>query len=429
MRGMKDMYKDKTFKKQTTTMKTTFAAAAFAGFALAQKGGMRGMKDMYKEKDFGGSKLGSGGFRPSGNGGNNAQFLTYLSTNNKSYSTPREMALRAQLYNDKAAEVRELNRKLRASGRKDAAKFETNFLSDLTAEEKKKLTGWREDNRLNRTRLYHQRDGRGRRLIADATTVDHVKDGNMGAVKDQGYCGSCWAFAANTVLEGQVKIKTGVLKRISEQHLVDCSLHTVTQFNTRYWNYGCNGGWMSEAWKFQKNEGYMHNEDYKYESDTTYTEGACRHNNNKIIGNVTKIGKIDGSGSLEGLKEQVKKGPMTIASMQEMQSSRTTNQVLSRRVTAVELVLITLSSSLATHHVDPTVVMTPILLLSLSLSLLRSAQYSNGGTHALTVLIVACLQTLKETTTTGRFRTLGALGGAMLASLSSLSRKVKESVA
>jgi len=116
--------------------------------------------------------------------------------------------------------------------------------------------------------------------------------------------------------------------------------------------------------------------------------------------------------------------------MQEMQSSRTTNQVLSRRVTAVELVLITLSSSLATHQVDPTVVtMKPILLLSLSLSLLRSAQYSNGGTHALTVLIVACLQTLKGTTTTGRFRTLGALGGAMLASLSSLSRKVKESVA
>jgi hypothetical protein len=121
--------------------------------------------------------------------------------------------------------------------------------------------------------------------------------------------------------------------------------------------------------------------------------------------------------------------------MQEMQSSRTTNQELSRRVTAVELVLITLSSSLATHQVDPTVVTvvtvvtmvtTPVLFL---LSLLRSAQYSNGGTHALTVLIVACLQTLKETTTTGRFRTLGALGGAMLASLSSQSRKVMESVA
>jgi len=114
--------------------------------------------------------------------------------------------------------------------------------------------------------------------------------------------------------------------------------------------------------------------------------------------------------------------------MQEMQSSRTTNQVLSRRVTAVELVLITLSSSLATHQVDPTVVtMKPILLLSLSLSLLRSAQYSNGGTHALTV--VACLKTLKETTTTGRFRTLGALGGVMMASLSSQSKKVMESVA
>jgi len=114
--------------------------------------------------------------------------------------------------------------------------------------------------------------------------------------------------------------------------------------------------------------------------------------------------------------------------MQEMQSSRTTNQVFSRCLTTVELVLITLSSSLATQKVDLTVVMTPILL-SLSLSLLRSAQYSNGGTHALTRLIVACLKTLKETTTTGRFRTLGALGGVMLASLSSQSKKVKESVA
>jgi len=37
------------------------------------------MGDMHKEKDFGGQKLGNGGFRPSGNGGNNGQFLSYLS--------------------------------------------------------------------------------------------------------------------------------------------------------------------------------------------------------------------------------------------------------------------------------------------------------------------------------------------------------------
>jgi len=295
-------------------MKTTFAAAAFAGIALAQiKEGLRGLKDMHKGKDFGGQKLGNGGFRPGGNGGNNGQFLSFLSTNNKSYSTPREMALRSRLYSDNAAEVRELNRKSRQSGKKDAAKFETNYFSDLTKDEKERWTGWKEQNRRQRTRLYHERDGQGRRLIADATTVDHVKDGNMGPVKDQGYCGSCWAFASNSALEGHVKIKTGTLKRISEQHLVDCSLHSVTQFDTRYWNYGCGGGWMSEAWKFQKNEGYMHDADYPYESDETYTEGACRHKTNKVIGKVTKIGKIDGSGSLEGLKTQLKKGPMTIA--------------------------------------------------------------------------------------------------------------------
>merc|ERR1719507_1751760 len=73
------------------------------------------MKDMYKGKDFGGQRLGSGGFRPGGNGGNNGQFLSFLSTNNKSYSTPREMALRSRLYSDNAAEVRELNKKSRQS--------------------------------------------------------------------------------------------------------------------------------------------------------------------------------------------------------------------------------------------------------------------------------------------------------------------------
>lgn len=59
----------------------------------------------------------------------------------------------------------------------------------------------------------------------------------------------------------------------------------------------------------------MYNSDYPYVSDTTHETGDCKHFDlkNKIIGYVKTIGKIDGSGSLEGVKAQLKKGPMTIA--------------------------------------------------------------------------------------------------------------------
>lgn len=63
----------------------------------------------------------------------------------------------------------------------------------------------------------------------------------MPAVKDQGQCGSCWAFAAIVVVEFNHCVKFGnkpVL--LSEEQLVDCS--TV--------NYGCNGGWQDEALKY-----------------------------------------------------------------------------------------------------------------------------------------------------------------------------------
>jgi C1A family cysteine protease len=65
----------------------------------------------------------------------------------------------------------------------------------------------------------------------------------LNPVMDQGKCGSCWAFAAVTALEGAYAIHTKLLYNLSEQQLVDCA-------DRKYGNFGCRGGWMHNAYNY-----------------------------------------------------------------------------------------------------------------------------------------------------------------------------------
>merc|ERR1712059_245485 len=58
--------------------------------------------------------------------------------------------------------------------------------------------------------------------IPRAQDIDYWDEGKVTAVKDQGQCGSCWAFSASGSLEGLWKHKMGKLVSISEQQMLDC---------------------------------------------------------------------------------------------------------------------------------------------------------------------------------------------------------------
>ncbi|MBN3300019.1 CATK protein, partial [Amia calva] len=86
-------------------------------------------------------------------------------------------------------------------------------------------------------------------------SIDYRKLGYVTPVKNQGSCGSCWAFSSVGALEGQLKKTTGTLRSLSPQNLVDC----VTD------NDGCGGGYMTNAFKYvSNNRGIDSEESYPY---------------------------------------------------------------------------------------------------------------------------------------------------------------------
>ena len=103
---------------------------------------------------------------------------------------------------------------------------------------------------------------------ASADNPQGVK--RMFDVKNQGSCGSCWAFAVTSTLEGTLAIKTQSAPiRISEQQGVDCTLaHSQGgSYNDQDWGcWGCQGCWMSNHYDYLKVYGAMRNSDYPYEA-------------------------------------------------------------------------------------------------------------------------------------------------------------------
>jgi C1A family cysteine protease len=97
------------------------------------------------------------------------------------------------------------------------------------------------------------------------TSIDWTTKGVVTPVKDQGDCGSCWAFSTTGSTECRYAIATGTLNSLSEQQLVDCSY--------LYGNLGCDGGSMDQAFKYVEAKGGLcTEEEYPY----TGEDGTCK---------------------------------------------------------------------------------------------------------------------------------------------------------
>ncbi|KAJ1168197.1 hypothetical protein NDU88_000146 [Pleurodeles waltl] len=127
--------------------------------------------------------------------------------------------------------------------------------------------------------------------------VDWRDENCVTSVKDQGNCGSCWAFAAVGALESRYCIKTQELIEMSEQELVDCD-------GT---DDGCCGGFPYFAFRYLSDHGIMAASDYKYKARL----GECRLKNNKAIAmNMSKFYAMDGEENMAAAVAT--DGPVTV---------------------------------------------------------------------------------------------------------------------
>jgi len=170
-------------------------------------------------------------------------------------------------------------------------------MSDWTAEEYKALLGYKMDMKKTRNEKYLE--------ITEpmADDINWVEKGAVTGVKNQGQCGSCWAFSSTGAIEGAEFLHgTHKLTSLSEQNLVDCSTK----------NHGCQGGLMDYAFEFVA-DGHplMRESDYPYTAHSSHFS-KCKYDKSKGVGAVKGHHDVP-SKNLSQMKAALQNGPVSVA--------------------------------------------------------------------------------------------------------------------
>jgi C1A family cysteine protease len=162
------------------------------------------------------------------------EFEVFLSTYSKSYSSEEEYSKKFSTFRDNLGFIRVHN------SMKSSVILGVNHLADLSFSEfKEKYLPFKLPLRESSLSSLSSPE---LPLSQLPSSVDWRAKGAVTAVKDQGDCGSCWAFSTTGSVEGAWAIAGHTLVSLSEQQLVDCSI--------LYLNQGCNGGTMDRAFKY-----------------------------------------------------------------------------------------------------------------------------------------------------------------------------------
>nr|ABW24657.1 cathepsin L [Fasciola hepatica] len=132
-------------------------------------------------------------------------------------------------------------------------------------------------------------------------SIDWRQYGYVTEVKDQGQCGSCWAFSAVGAIEGQYVKKFRNRMLFSEQQLVDCT--------KRFGNHGCSGGWMENAYRYLKDSGLETASYYPYQA----WEYQCQYRRELGVAKVTGAYTVHSGDEMRLMQMVGREGPAAVA--------------------------------------------------------------------------------------------------------------------
>uniref|UniRef100_A0A6P7HDB2 Cathepsin L1-like n=1 Tax=Diabrotica virgifera virgifera TaxID=50390 RepID=A0A6P7HDB2_DIAVI len=223
----------------------------------------------------------------------------FKETYEKSYSNKNEEVDRFKIFQDNLRKIKEHNARYKKG--QETYKMGLNQFADLTRDEFVQMLGLSKRTRPTRPQNVTFMSF-SREVLADVPeSVDWRDKGAVTSVKDQGSCGSCWAFSAIGGLEGQYALKYNKLVSLSEQNLVDCA--------GPYGNGDCNaGGIMSRGFDYIKDNGINTEEDYPYDGQIF----GCRYQPSKNVLHLSGYQQIEPSE--DALKYAVATyGPITVS--------------------------------------------------------------------------------------------------------------------
>jgi len=223
------------------------------------------------------------------------EWASFKTQHGKQYTGAGEESLRKKIYQDTQKKIEQHNAEFAAG--KHTFTLGNNQFSDMLNSEFNEM--------MNSYKKPEGKKAEGTFKVDPKVelpkTVDWRKKGLVTPVKDQGQCGSCWAFSTTGSMEGQ-HAKADKLESLSEQQLVDCS--------GQFGNMGCNGGLMDNAFKYIQHVGGLeHEDDYSY----TAQDGQCMFDKSKTVATCTGYTDVPSQNENALKQASATVGPISVA--------------------------------------------------------------------------------------------------------------------